>query len=226
MLKRIRHLGLISIILEITVLGVLYAFGAREVLHAETESLIGEDETYSVSSPGLYPDLRVEEVARISVLSVKGRDGAGRFLKKNTSGEEGVMGTQDDPIRLWYFAQFHVTEYLKGFGPDQITVALPAVPDGNSVAVREGSQLVQDSTYLPQLVNKEGYDEWYLGPNVYRVYEGSYGRWKVVGETVVSDDGRDLAMSLNELRGKVDASCSSQVQPQFATAILANQHCP
>ena len=51
MLKRIRHLGLLSIILGIAVLGVLYAFGAREVLHAETESLIGEDETYSVSSP-------------------------------------------------------------------------------------------------------------------------------------------------------------------------------
>ena len=178
-----------------------------------------------MSSPGLYPDFSVEEVARVSVLSVKGRVGSGRFLKKNAAGEE-VTGTQDAPVRLWYFAQFHVTEYLKGSGPDRITIALPAGPDGSSAVVREESRLEQDGTYVLQLFNKEGYDEWYMGPNVYRMYEGSYGKWKVEGDTVVSDDGRDLAMSLTELRGKVNASCSSQIQPQFAAVILANQYCP
>ena len=223
MLRRIRHLGLISIALGIAFLGLLYAVGAREVLHPETESLIGEGEIHMASSPGLYPDFSVEEVARISVLSVKGKVGAGRFLKKNGSGEEVAVGTQSAPVRLWYFAQFHVIEYLKGSGPDQITVALPAEPDGT---VREESRVVQDGTYILHLFNKEDYDEWYLGPNVYRLYEGGFGKWKVVGETVVSEDGRDVTMSLSELRGKVNAACSSQVRPEFATAILKYQRCP
>ncbi len=209
-----------------TVVGLLLALGAKKVLHPETEGLIGEGEIHMASSPGLYPDFTVEEVARTSVLSVKGRVGEGRFLKKNASGEEGAVGTQSVPVRLWYFAQFHVAEYLKGSGPEEITLALPAERDGDSVAVREESRLVQDGTYILHLFNKEGYDEWYLGPNVYRLYEGGYGKWKVVGESVVSDDGRDVTMSLSELRGKVDAACSSQVRPEFATAILANQHCP
>ena len=225
-MKRTNHLGLMLVILGIAVVGLLFALGARKVLHSETEGLIGEGEIYMASSPGLYPDFTVEEVARMSSLSVKGRVGAGRFLKKDASGEERVKGTSSAPVRMWYFAQFHVTEYLKGSGPEEITVALPAAPDGNSLAVREESRLVQDDTYILNLFNKEGYDEWYLGPSVYRLYEGGYGKWKVVGESVVSDDGRDVTMSLSELRGRVDAACSSQVRPEFATAVLANQHCP
>ena len=223
MLKRTNHLGLISVVLGIAVVGLLLALGAKKVLHSETGNLIGEGEIYMASSPGLYPDFSVEEVARISALSVKGRVGAGRFLKKNASGEEVAVGTQSAPVRLWYFAQFHVTEYLKGSGPDQITVALPAEPDGT---VREESRVVQDGTYILHLFNKEDYDEWYMGPNVYRLYEGGFGKWKVVGETVVSEDGRDVTMSFSELRGKVNAACSSQVRPEFATAILKYQHCP
>ena len=227
-MKRIRHLVLVSFILGITVAvcGLLYVFGTREALHAESERLIGEGEIYRASSPGLYPDFSVEEVARMSSLAVKGRVVSGRFLKKNASGEEGATGTQDDPVRLLYYAQFHVAEYLKGSGPDQITIALPGVAVGSSVAVREDSRLIQGHTYLLSLYNKEDYDERYLGPNVYRVYEGSYGRWKVEGDTLVSDDGRDVAMSLSEMRGKVNASCSSQIQPQFTAVILANQYCP
>ena len=162
----------------------------------------------------------------MSSLAVKGRVVSGRFLKKNASGEEVAKGAPSVPVRLWYFAQFHVAEYLKGSGPDQITIALPAEPDGSSAVVREESRLEQDGTYVLSLYNKEDYDEWYMGPNVYRLYEGSYGKWKVEGDTVVSDDGRDVAMSLSELRGKVYASCSSQIQPQFEAVILANQYCP
>ena len=227
-MKRIRHLVLVPFILGITVAvcGLLYVFGTREALHAETESLIVEGEIYQMSGPGLYPDFSVEEVARMSSLAVKGRVVSGRFLKKNASGEEVAKGAPSVPVRLWYFAQFHVAEYLKGSGPDQITIALPAEPDGSSAVVREESRLEQDGTYILSLYNKEDYDEWYMGPNVYRLYEGSYGKWKVEGDTVVSDDGRDVAMPLSELRGKVDASCSSQIRPQFEAVILANQYCP
>ncbi|MDE2860828.1 MAG: hypothetical protein OYI31_06670 [Chloroflexota bacterium] len=225
-MRRFSYLGTTLGILGLAVAGVLYALGAREALPTENERFIAEGEWYSASSPGLYPDFSVEEVARMSKLFVVGTVGTGRFLKKDFTGEEVMKGTPTIPISLWYYAQFHVTQYLKGSGPDQITVALPAEPDGSSVVVREDVRLLHGNTYLLSLLNKEGYDEWYLGPNVYRVYEGGYGKWKVVGETAVSDDGRDVAMSLDEIRGKVDASCSTQVRPEFEAVILQNQYCP
>lgn len=225
-MMRLGYLGTTLGILGLAVAGVLYAFGAREALPTESESLIAEGEWYSGGSPGLYPDFSVEEVARVSKLFAVGTVGTGRFLKKLATGEEVVKGPRSVPVGLWYYAQFHVTEYLKGSGPDQITIALPAEPDGSSAVVREDVRLLHGNTYLLSLFNKEGYDEWYLGPNVYRVYEGSYGMWRVEGETAVTDDGRDLAMSLDELRGKVDASCNSEIQPQFEAVILANQYCP
>ena len=201
---RSRMLGKLAVLAVMAALGVTLIAGMKTTVG--TEPFMTEGEVVAISGPGLYPPYLVEEMASRAKLAVVGTLGSGRFVKKNAAGEEGKLGTQANPAFLYYLVDFTVTEYLKGSGPDKITLVLPAIWVDRSLDVMKGSELTQGSNYLVLLWNKkDNYDDRYFGIHHHRVH-GLHGKWLLEGGTATSKGyGEELTIPAQELKDRVSS---------------------
>ena len=230
--QRLRTPGMLAAVLVIVGFTMFPASAARHVAYEPNgQGLLCEQEIISFVH-GDYPNFTIEEVARLSELAAIGQLTKGEFIKHTASGKEGVCGTPGDPAHLHYLVEFQVEEYVKGIGPDKITLVLAADSVGKSAVVSEDEEELDPGNHYLLLLGSQpnNFDERHLGgPHYYRLKRPK-GTWLIQGEdaTYYNKYYEDIVFPLAELRDRVVNACQSEILPSDRQAkfFLKYQVCP